>query len=156
MSSDPSQQNTEPDEVAELRARAEQGDAGAQFEIGMMYSDGRGVPQDDVQAMVWYCRAAEHRYVDALFALGAMYLFGQGVPQDYVEAHAWMSLAAVWATGSDKKRYEKNRTALAELMTPAEVAEARTLARAWTEVFEQRTNKNDETFRRSDCQTSKS
>ena len=40
-------------EVAELRARAEQGDAYAQFDLGVMYDTGRGVPQDYVQAHMW-------------------------------------------------------------------------------------------------------
>ena len=173
MSSAPPKTNTQADEVAELRARAEQGDADAQYDIGVMYSDGKNVPQDEAQtivwfrkaaeqghvdaqfclgvmyehglgvppdnaqAVVWYCRAVEHRYADALFALGGMYAFGRGVPQDEVEAYAWMSLADVWATSQEKKRYAKHRTALAKCMTPAQVAKARKQARVWAEAFEQ-------------------
>ena len=33
-----------------IRARAEQGDASAQFNLGVMYANGEGVPQDYVQA----------------------------------------------------------------------------------------------------------
>jgi hypothetical protein len=40
--------------IDELRARAEQGDADAQFYLGVMYTNGRGVPQDDVQAYMWF------------------------------------------------------------------------------------------------------
>ena len=35
---------------AEARAKAEQGDAAAQYNLGMLYADGRGVPQDHVEA----------------------------------------------------------------------------------------------------------
>ena len=35
-----------PDPITEIRRQAEQGDADAQFNIGRMYSQGRGVPQD--------------------------------------------------------------------------------------------------------------
>ena len=45
-------------EIDALRARAEQGDAAAQNSLGVMYDQGRGVPQDDVEAVRWYRRAA--------------------------------------------------------------------------------------------------
>ena len=38
----------------ELRALAEQGDAPAQNNLGFMYDNGEGVPQDDVEAHMWY------------------------------------------------------------------------------------------------------
>ena len=38
---------------------AEQGDAGAQYQLGVMYADGKGVPQDDSEALRWYCKSAE-------------------------------------------------------------------------------------------------
>ena len=40
--------------VAEVRAKAAQRGAGAQCRLGMMYADGRGVPQDDVTAHMWF------------------------------------------------------------------------------------------------------
>jgi len=43
----------------ELRARAEQGDAGAQLSLGLMYAIGQGVPRDYAQAAAWYRKAAE-------------------------------------------------------------------------------------------------
>ena len=42
-----------------LRARAEQGDAEAQFELGVRYRDGTGVPQDDAEAVRWYRLAVD-------------------------------------------------------------------------------------------------
>ena len=44
--------------VTEVRAKAEQGDAEAQFNLGVMYANGEGVPQDDVTAYMWYNLAA--------------------------------------------------------------------------------------------------
>jgi TPR repeat protein len=38
---------------------AEQGDADAQFSLGLMYDEGRGVPQDHAEAAKWYHRAVE-------------------------------------------------------------------------------------------------
>ena len=37
----------------------EQGDAAAQYQLGVMYADGEGVPQDDSEALRWYRMAAE-------------------------------------------------------------------------------------------------
>ena len=38
---------------------AEQGNASAQYNLGVMYANGRGVPQDYAEAMKWYRLAAE-------------------------------------------------------------------------------------------------
>ena len=46
-------------ELDELRARAEQGHAEAQYNVGFRYSTGEGVPQDDAEAVRWYRLAAE-------------------------------------------------------------------------------------------------
>ena len=78
----------------EWKALAEQGDAEAQFGLGLMYRNGQGVTQDDKEAVKWYRLAAEQGYADAQFALGQMHLKGQGVIQDYKEAVKWYRLAA--------------------------------------------------------------
>ena len=80
--------------VAELRTRAEQGDAEAQFKLGRMYGKGEGVPQDGVQAVAWFRKAAEQGHAKAQNGLGAMYDLGQGVPQDWVQAVVWYRKAA--------------------------------------------------------------
>jgi TPR repeat protein len=72
----------EPVAVAELRARAEQGDADAQFSLGVRYANGRGVAEDEAEAVRWYRLAAEQGYVDAQFNLGVRYSIGEGVPED--------------------------------------------------------------------------
>ena len=64
------------------RARAAQGDAGAQYNIGFMYANGAGVPQDDVEAVRWYRLAAEQGLARAQYNIGVMYANGRGVPQD--------------------------------------------------------------------------
>ena len=45
--------------LKEFKLAAEQGNAYAQFGIGLMYDRGEGVPQDYQQAVVWYTKAAE-------------------------------------------------------------------------------------------------
>ena len=76
------------------RHAAERGDVDAQYNLGVMYAAGEGVPQDDVEAVRWYRLAAEQGDVDAHLALGLVYAAGEGVPQDDVEAVRWYRLAA--------------------------------------------------------------
>lgn len=111
--------------LKEWRPLAEQGDAGAQFNLGVMYSQGQGVPQDYAEAVKWYRLAAEQGNAKAQFNLGVMYYNGRGVPQDYVQAHMWWNLAA--AVGHKDAAY--NRDIVARQMTPSQIAEAQRLAK---------------------------
>jgi TPR repeat protein len=81
-----------------LRPLAEQGDAGAQFNLGRMYTSGQGVPQDYAAAAVWYRKAADQGYADAQYNLGNMYFDGQGVPQNYAAAASWFAMRPTRAT----------------------------------------------------------
>ena len=89
---------------------AEDGDYGAQYNLGLMYDNGQGVPQDYKEAMKWYRLAADQGYANAQFNLGVMYYIGQGVLQDYKEAVKWKQLAAeqgyAYAQGSLGFMYE--------------------------------------------------
>jgi hypothetical protein len=77
-----------------LRPLAEQGDVRAQNDLGSMYQDGKGVPQNYTGAMKWYRRAAEQNYATSQFNVGLMYEHGIGVPQNYPEAAKWLGRAA--------------------------------------------------------------
>ena len=68
---------------------AEQGFTGAQYNLGLMYDNGKGVTQDYKEAVKWYGKAAEQGYAKAQNNLGSMYENGQGVTQDYKSAHMW-------------------------------------------------------------------
>ena len=80
--------------LRELRPLAEQGNAEAQLNLGVMYAMGRGVPQNYQEAARWHRRAAEQGYAKAQRHLGLLYHKGIGVPQDYQEAVRWYRLAA--------------------------------------------------------------
>ena len=114
-----------------VRLRAEQGDADAQYNLGVMYGDGEGVPQDDKEAVRWYRLAAEQGNSDAQNNLGLMYEEGEGVPQDYSQAHIWYNLAASDLIGEDRERSVRNRDRMAEEMTSEQIAEAQRLASEW-------------------------
>jgi TPR repeat protein len=72
---------------------AEQGDPGAQHNLGMMYEGGKGVPQDQAEAIL-VPRAAEQGYARSQFALALRYDSGQGVARDVQQALDWLRKAA--------------------------------------------------------------
>ncbi len=76
------------------RPLAEQGNARAQNNLGILYRNGEGVVQDLDAARRWLLQAAEQGYARAQFSLGMMYDFGQGVVQDYAQAIRWYLQAA--------------------------------------------------------------
>jgi hypothetical protein len=80
--------------LREWKPLAEQGNADAQFHLGLMYRYGVGVPQDDKTAAYWYRLAADQGHASAQFALGVMYDNGRGVPQNDKTAVKWYRLAA--------------------------------------------------------------
>ncbi len=127
--------------AAWYRKAAEQGHAAAQYNLGASYYIGQGVPQDYAQAVAWYRKAAEQGHADAQFNLGAMYGIGEGVPEDYVEAHKWLNLGASRASAEKQKQFAETRDGVAELMTPAQLAEAEKLANEWMAAFEKRGGK---------------
>jgi len=82
--------------LREWRPLAKQGNANAQYNLGIMYNNGRGVPQDYAEAVKWYRKAAEQGMAEAQVNLGVMYMYynGHGVPQDLAEAVKWNRMAA--------------------------------------------------------------
>ena len=80
--------------LKEFTPLAEQGYASDQYNLGLMYRKGQGVPQDDKTAVKWYTLAAEQGHASAQYNLGFMYVEGEGVIQDYKTAVKWYTLAA--------------------------------------------------------------
>ena len=74
--------------------QAEQGHASAQYQLGIMYDIGSGVPQGDAEAARWYHAAAEQGHASAQHQLGNKYSFGSGVPESDAEAVRWYRAAA--------------------------------------------------------------
>ena len=72
--------------MTEWRPLAEQGHVGAQYRLGEMFANGRGIPQDYTEARKWYELAADQDLAISQYALGLMYEKGNGVRQDYAEA----------------------------------------------------------------------
>jgi uncharacterized protein len=114
-------------EVAIVRPLAEQGSAYAQFNLGVLYDNGQGVPQNDALAMQWYQKAAEQGLSQAQVNLAIMYREGQGLPPDPVRAYFWFALAE----SQGDWQAPRAKTALARQMTPPQVEDAERQVQEW-------------------------
>jgi GAF domain/Sel1 repeat/PilZ domain len=111
----------------EVRKRADQGDPGAQYSLGVRYHNGEGVLRDDSQAVQWYLRSANQGYVPAQSALGAYYEAGRGVPQDFSKAYFWTVLAV--AQGDENSKFRQQD--LTARMSRSQIAAAHEQAESW-------------------------
>ena len=86
-------QQTKADQkrLAEVKAKAQAGDADSQVELGLRYDKGAGVVKDHAEAAKWYRKAAEQNYAPAQYNLGLCYEHGNGVAANRVEAAKMVS-----------------------------------------------------------------
>lgn len=116
-----------PTAAKEWRPLAEQGSAAAQFNLGLLYYDGKGVPQDYEQAASWFTRSAEQDYSKAQYNLGAMYAVGKGVKRDYIQAYKWLNVCA--AKGDEKCAAQ--RDLVAQKLKGSKLATAQRISTDW-------------------------
>ena len=76
------------------RLSADQGNASAQNNLGVMYDNGEGVLKDDAEAVRWYRLSADQGNASAQYNLGVSYANGEGVLKDDAEAVRWYRLSA--------------------------------------------------------------
>ena len=82
------------EDIQTLIKNAEGGNPKAQFNLGVAYGKGEGVPQDSAEAAKWWQKAAEQGLAEAQNNLGIAYETGQGVPKDNAESMKWFRMAA--------------------------------------------------------------
>jgi hypothetical protein len=80
--------------IAAWRPLADKGVAAAQYRLGVMYAEGKGVPANDAEAALWFERAAKQGDAAAQYDLGASYVEGTGVRKDPTAAAEWFRRAA--------------------------------------------------------------
>jgi TPR repeat protein len=78
----------------EFRASAEEGHAGSQFNVALMYEQGIGVAKDEKEAVVWYRKSALQGSAVAQFNLGVLYENGRGTKVDFAKANEWYRKAS--------------------------------------------------------------
>lgn len=82
-------------DIDEIQKFAEEGNAEAQYELGLLYYYGDDVRADIQEAIRWFKKAAEQGHIRAQFQLGEIYYYGkEGIRKDFDEAVKWLKLAA--------------------------------------------------------------
>ena len=126
--------NTSAQSIAELKKMANNGDAEAQTNLGILYDFGQGVPQNYEQAALWYRKAADQGEAKAQNNLGILYELGQGVPQNYAEAYFWINISVAKELNPEKRsKKEEIRDAIAKKLTLSDLAREQKRATKWFE-----------------------
>lgn len=74
--------------------KAEQGDVEAQYNLGTMYYEGKGIEQSDEKAFYWWLKAAEQGHMNAQFQVAFAYYCADGVQESLESALEWWEKAA--------------------------------------------------------------
>lgn len=126
-----------------LETKAEQGDANAQFSLGLKFANGKG-PLDYARAAYWYLKAAEQSHTVAQFNLGVMYAEGQGIARDNVQAALWIDRAAHLGDAAAQYRLgiTHHRASLERI--PANASESRIQAYKWLRLADNQGYRNSD------------
>ena len=77
-----------------LRQAAANGDAKAQYAVGLRYAQGQGVASNAAEAARWFGLAASGDVAPAQYRLAVLYERGEGVAKDLGRARVWYARAA--------------------------------------------------------------
>ncbi len=119
-----------------LLLAAEKGDPGSQFNVGVLYNNGRqedGAPlgDDRREAIRWLRKAARQGLPRARTKLAEVYADGFGPPRDVVMACFWFRVAATTDVGPQGLHAESRYDQIVPQLTPAQVECVQRLARNW-------------------------
>ena len=117
-------QSAAASEFDEMKALADQGIAYAQYNLGVMYDNGRGVPESDAKAVKWHRKAADQGLANAQLNLGVMYDNGEGVPENNIRAYVWWSMAKTQGYADAARNIDILKTE----MTQQQISDAQALA----------------------------
>lgn len=94
----------ENDDFMKLKRSAEQGNAEAQYKLGLMYDIGKEVDQDYQKAFEWYEKSANQGLASSQSRLGSMYRYGKGVDINHAKASEWYWKA--YEQGNEEAHYQ--------------------------------------------------
>jgi TPR repeat protein len=126
----------------ELLAAAEQGDAQAQFNLGVMLEngvddnghaiEGSKAEAARAEAVKWLLSAAEQDLPRAQLQLAEAYAAGGEAPEDYVKAGGWFLVAMTRLSGVHRHRARSGYELVCSRLTPAEITETTHFAQVQT------------------------
>ncbi|MDM1755230.1 sel1 repeat family protein [Acinetobacter towneri] len=94
----------ENDDFMKLKRSAEQGNAEAQYRLGLMYDMGEDIDQDYGKAFEWYEKSANQGLASSQSKLGSMYRYGKGVVVNHAKASEWYWKA--YEQGNEEAHYQ--------------------------------------------------
>jgi len=104
-----------PADLKEVTAKAEAGDVKAQYELAEIYRNGKGVVQDNYEALKWFTKAAEQGDPYAMYQLGIMYSSGLGTPRNCAKAVKYFSDAREHGLGKQQRPHRPDAHGAAPL-----------------------------------------
>lgn len=113
---------------------AQEGDAEAQFQLGLKYATAEGSARDESQAAAWYLKAAQQNHGQAQLNLGQMFASGSGVTQDAARSHFWFRRAAHLGIAGAQFNLGRIRHRASMEGPTADASEARIEAYMWYEL----------------------
>jgi putative methionine-R-sulfoxide reductase with GAF domain len=108
----------------DLTKLALNGQAGAQYALGMRYGTGDGVRQDYHEAMSWFRQAADQGDVRAQAKLAIWYWAGRGAAKDCSKSYYWGLLAQAGGEQSVRQMVMDCASSLSDAQRAAEHREA--------------------------------
>ncbi|MBI5262858.1 MAG: sel1 repeat family protein [Bradyrhizobium sp.] len=100
---------SDPARARELLGKAAETNAEAQYQLGLMLSNGTGGNNDDVAARALFEKAAAQHHAGALERMGAFAEQGRGGPKDSATAKAYYERAAALGDPDAKKALDRLR-----------------------------------------------
>ena len=136
MFNSPQDAMTQSSPIKHLLLAAANGDAAAQFNLGVLCDarlddNGHAVGGHRAEALKWLLAAAEQGLPRAQNKLAEMYADGPNRPEDYVSACGWFLLAAAGLHGIHRHRARSEYERVSAYLTTAQLARARRFAGAW-------------------------
>ncbi len=107
--------------------KAQKGDAGAQYQLGLLFMNGKGTIQDFEEAARWFELAAEKNHALAQYQLGLIYKTGFGVDVNLGKSYMWFNLSA--AAGIEQAALERDRIILS--LSSEQLRQAQKSSREW-------------------------
>jgi len=104
----------------------------AQYDLGVVYLKGMGVPKDNKQATDWFNKAADKGFPSAMTALGLMAEGGDGAAKNSVEAYKWLMLASIQGDPTAKNVIQT----VAKELSPEQVEHAKKEAQFWVKAHQ--------------------
>ena len=107
---------------------ADQGDTNAIYNLGVMFINGQGVPQNYEKTFELFTRAAYKGSPQAAYGLGILYAKGWGTPVDDIKAYAWFKIASETPTSDKQNKYLATFEKAKTLLPKKQIKEAETVA----------------------------